>query len=294
MKQTPFQDLLQAQQLSNGIPKIIHQTWKTAIVPTHWRPSQQAWKQLHTTWTYYFWTDETIAMFIQAYYPEHYTFFMQLEYPIQRVDLFRYFVLREFGGVYSDLDIMPVKSIDLYLSTCPGNIFLVHSANATGTFTNALMASCKSTSAKLFWTQMIEHVLNYPNDVTEIACSTVKHLHIMTSTGPLALTKVAKHTNQGISVLPRKVWNPFDLSLAGNIEFQQDAYNAHESIVRILHGSSWHSWDSTLISFLHSYKTVLAILLGLLCIRYFMDSELKSIVLHNIVARFKRLRHRVA
>ena len=44
----------------SGIPKIIHQTWKTKEVPEKWKKSQEEWQRLHPDWLYILWTDEDI------------------------------------------------------------------------------------------------------------------------------------------------------------------------------------------------------------------------------------------
>ena len=54
---------------------------------------------------YMLWTDETSREFIETYYPYHLHMFDSYEYPIQRADSIRYFVLHHFGGIYMDLDI---------------------------------------------------------------------------------------------------------------------------------------------------------------------------------------------
>lgn len=42
----------------NPIPNIIHQTAKTAEIPSKWRLSQQGAKNLHPDWEYCLWTDK--------------------------------------------------------------------------------------------------------------------------------------------------------------------------------------------------------------------------------------------
>lgn len=249
--------------LPNGVPKVIHQTWKTKDVPAHWRASQESWKAHHKTWTYLLWTDSDIKAYIQTARPAAWSLFEKLEWPIQRVDLFRYFVLYDFGGLYVDLDIMARGPIDVPLGQSFGDIFLVHSANTPSHYTNALMASTLRPSAKRFWSSMVAHVESWPTKLSEkVLGHALRHLQIMMSTGPMALTKVANESLEAITVLPQRRWNPFDLSVAGDLEEQV----SEEALVNILSGSSWHDVDSQAISLLHVYKwplIAIAILLGL-------------------------------
>jgi mannosyltransferase OCH1-like enzyme len=179
------------------------------------------------------------------------------------VDLFRYFVLYDFGGLYVDLDIMARGPIDVPLGQSFGDIFLVHSANTPSHYTNALMASTLRPSAKRFWSSMVAHVESWPTKLSEkVLGHALRHLQIMMSTGPMALTKVANESLEAITVLPQRRWNPFDLSVAGDLEEQV----SDEALVNILSGSSWHDVDSQAISLLHVYKwplIAIAILLGL-------------------------------
>ncbi|KAN0095421.1 glycosyltransferase family 32 protein [Hyaloscypha variabilis] len=93
------------------IPKIIHQTYKTADnIPEHWRAGQQAVKELHSDWEYKFWTDEDAHSFISAHYPSFLPTYDSYAHPIQRVDALRYFLLYHYGGIYLDLDIAPYRS----------------------------------------------------------------------------------------------------------------------------------------------------------------------------------------
>ena len=75
---------------SGGIPRIIHQTWKTYdAIPETFRPWIESWIQLNSDWEYWFWTDDDIRAFIAAVYPDYLALYEA--YPGQgyRVDFFR-------------------------------------------------------------------------------------------------------------------------------------------------------------------------------------------------------------
>ena len=86
------------------IPKIIHQTWKTATIPKRWQSWVESWKRYHPEWDYRFWTDEDCRDFVAGEYPDFLTTYDGYPYQIQRVDAFRYLVLHHQGGVYADMD----------------------------------------------------------------------------------------------------------------------------------------------------------------------------------------------
>lgn len=59
-----------------------------------------------------FWTDTKNRELIRSRFP---WFLAQYDaYPnnIQRADAIRYFILYEFGGIYADMDLMPLRSLE--------------------------------------------------------------------------------------------------------------------------------------------------------------------------------------
>ena len=65
----------------NGIPLIIHQTWKTNEVPEKWKEPQESWtnqsviyplKRKYNEFVYMLCTDEMLDKFIKEQYPWFY------------------------------------------------------------------------------------------------------------------------------------------------------------------------------------------------------------------------------
>ena len=93
------------------IPRILHQTWKDAAVPIAFSRYMESWKQFHPGWEFRFWTDADLAELVASRYPECRDLFHSYPKPIMRADLGRYLVLREFGGVYADIDAEALANI---------------------------------------------------------------------------------------------------------------------------------------------------------------------------------------
>lgn len=70
------------------------------------------WRELHPDWDVRLWTDASMREFVAAEYPDFVAAYDGYPHPIQRADSFRYLVLNRLGGVYSDLDVEPYKSIN--------------------------------------------------------------------------------------------------------------------------------------------------------------------------------------
>ena len=95
------------------IPKIIHQTYKDQNLPRDYRDCQQQIQKLPPDWSYRFWSDDAMREFIKKEYPGYYDAFYRLPRHIMRVDMFRYFLMYHFGGLYADLDYYMIRPFDL-------------------------------------------------------------------------------------------------------------------------------------------------------------------------------------
>eukprot|EP00658_Telonema_sp_P-2_P023128 TRINITY_DN19260_c0_g1_i3.p1 TRINITY_DN19260_c0_g1~~TRINITY_DN19260_c0_g1_i3.p1 ORF type:complete len:470 (+),score=69.49 TRINITY_DN19260_c0_g1_i3:166-1575(+) len=98
------------------IEKIIHQTYKTRDnLPAAWNATPAVWQQMHPGWKYMFWTDVTMREFVSKEYPWFLGTFDSYEFPIQRADAIRYLAIHHYGGMYADMDLQPLQSIEPYL-----------------------------------------------------------------------------------------------------------------------------------------------------------------------------------
>jgi mannosyltransferase OCH1-like enzyme len=96
------------------IPKIIHQTYKvTSPLPEVYATCQSTILELHPDFEYKFWTDEDMFDEIKTNFPLYYEAFMALPRMIMRIDMFRYFLMYQYGGLYVDLDYMMFKPFDM-------------------------------------------------------------------------------------------------------------------------------------------------------------------------------------
>ncbi|KAH3758943.1 glycosyltransferase family 32 protein [Pelomyxa schiedti] len=87
-----------------GIPNLVHNTWKDANLPTAFARASGSWKSCTKGHTM-LWTDEDNRRLIAEKFDWFLEDYDAYRYPIQRVDAARLFILYEYGGIYSDLDI---------------------------------------------------------------------------------------------------------------------------------------------------------------------------------------------
>lgn len=94
------------------IPHIIHQTSKTTCVVQETEEYIQSFVSKNPEWQYYFWTDSSARKLIADKYSELLHVWDNVSRGVKRGDILRYVVLYEFGGVYADIDVENLRSLD--------------------------------------------------------------------------------------------------------------------------------------------------------------------------------------
>jgi mannosyltransferase OCH1-like enzyme len=219
---------------------------------------------LHGDWEYKLWTDEDNLRLIREYFPEYLELFMDFEYDIQRADFIRYAILYKYGGLYSDLDIVPLRAFtsdtfkgvvsDVYLMK--NNSYLT-SDISLGTITNALMISKVNS---ILWLKVMKEVeFRFRNpDWSWVS----KHNNVINITGPVMLHYVVTNYDYPVAILPTNitlssVCDPFGST------------RGEKPHVMSIEGQSWNSIDTKCINFVFcNLKIILFIVF--LCIVYFI------------------------
>lgn len=100
--------------------KIIHQIWydlgKGKDVPEKYKEYQKTWIVKHPEWKYILWTEEIGDEFMKTYYNQYYDAYKNVKYPIMKIDILRYCILEQYGGMYVDIDYKCLTGLDDYLS----------------------------------------------------------------------------------------------------------------------------------------------------------------------------------
>jgi len=95
------------------IPQIIHQTYKNHNLPETYKMCQTEIKRLHPDFEYRFYTDEDMDRLMKTEFSEYYDKFNELPRIIMKIDMFRYFLMYKYGGLYTDMDYLMFKPFDL-------------------------------------------------------------------------------------------------------------------------------------------------------------------------------------
>ncbi|KAG9241071.1 nucleotide-diphospho-sugar transferase [Calycina marina] len=217
------------------IPKIIHQTYINDSIPIQWKAGQQACIDLHPDYEYKLWTDAKSRAFIAENYSWFLKTFDNYQYPIERADSIRYFILSHFGGTYIDLDDGCARSLDPLLSYPAWVRFTV----PTGISNDAM----GSVVGHPFFTKTIKSLQHYDRNWL------MPYITVMYSTGPLFLSVVWKQymnterpPEDHVRILMPK------------------EYKGHDwSFFEISKGSSWHGKDAQTIFWMGKHWLLLTV-----------------------------------
>lgn len=98
-----------------ALPQIIHQMWlpNWLQVPAVVRHTRAEWCRLNPTWAYQFWGFREVDDLIRRKYPKLKGVWLKLsdERVIKMADFARLVVLHQKGGIYADMDLLPVLPI---------------------------------------------------------------------------------------------------------------------------------------------------------------------------------------
>ena len=230
-----------------NIPKKIIQVWvgSDASIPEYYGTSLES-IQKHMVWNgweYRLLKEPEITEFIAREYPDFLDTYTRFTYDIQRADAIRPLWLNRHGGLYLDMDFEILAPLDA-LFTSNNDSFFLPSQNRDvfhSAFTNAIMASKPNNPIMQSYIQRMK----LPPKPWAIG----KHLEVMNTTGPNALSKTLAKSDQVFGTLPTTLLTPCSIC---NVD-SCNKHN-HDKLMRQLTGKSWHALDSTFYNFIFCYK----------------------------------------
>lgn len=96
------------------IPKIIHQIWiGNRKIPKKLQKYQQTWIDKNPEWEYKLWGNEEVKNYIFVNEDLKFLFAQPLTLG-ERVDVLRYDILYQYGGIYADCDCICIKPFDVF------------------------------------------------------------------------------------------------------------------------------------------------------------------------------------
>lgn len=207
------------------IPQIIHQVWytipgKSGKMPVVWQESVNEWQRLHPGWQYILWNNEMGRKFIEEKEPHFLPYYLAFKYEIQRIDAIRYVFLKHIGGIYCDLDVVPLADISQHIkSNAPAQF--IFDEKFPNICRNDFMVSDKTSD---IWDICINLMKN-----PKPFWAHTKTFKVISTTGPLMLAKAINMTDNDVGRLPHRF----------------NHMGSHpKKILKALEGRSWNGWDS--------------------------------------------------
>ncbi|KAH8672365.1 nucleotide-diphospho-sugar transferase [Ilyonectria robusta] len=217
----------------NKIPRILHQTSATEIIPDKWIHLQKSCKETYSEFEYKHWTDELARDFIAAEYPWFVDTWDNYAFPIQRADAIRYFVLHEYGGIYLDMDTLCNETIPFHLLESDGEAHhaVFKSTTPTGVSNDLMISSPRHPAFKT----ALDNLLFY-NEITRFWAPLLPHAAIMVGSGPFFLTMSVKNY-----LLQRPAPPASSVQVVNATELAP--------YITDLEDSSWHHGDTSTLMF---------------------------------------------
>jgi mannosyltransferase OCH1-like enzyme len=185
------------------IPKLIHQTAKTADLDARSRRLQKIVRDLHPDWTYRLWTDADNDAFVRTEYPDFHAAFTALPKNIMRADVIRYLLMDRLGGMYLDVDYEMLRPFDLlhYSAVIPWE-----SDDVPGKFKQQL--------GNAFFAAMPGHpFFRRVIDVLQSRGPLPPDADVLSATGPVFLTELYRamtpQQQAEVYTADRKLFNPY-------------------------------------------------------------------------------------
>ena len=190
------------------IPKIIHHIWMGGkAIPEMNIQCANSIKQVNHDFEYRLWKDEEINSLIQSEFSEYYEAFNKLPRMIMKIDMFRYFLMYKFGGLYTDMDYMMFKPFDLldYAIVIPSN-----RESATGEpqcLGNCIFASVPNHP---FWKSLMDSLFTIDRTAVDYKNDNTIDQNIL-GTGPMFvydMWKTYSRNNNDIFIPRRRLFHP--------------------------------------------------------------------------------------
>lgn len=246
----------------NGLPKIVHTTWKTRFLREAWKEASTDCRFINDGFVFCHWTDNDLDMFVAAEYPELLETYLLYPYSIQRADLGRYLLLHKFGGFYRDVNIgceVPLEHLYLnesskhrrrtnYFSSrsIPFKVLLIE-GNPFGKAGDFLA----SVPGHLFFGHIIEQLKHRPSRYG------LPYLDVMLGTGPLFLGEAYSSFVE-------------DLSVKESIKDEILVMRDYGNYFYFIEGGTWHCKDGKFMWWLFQKKVTVVVVVLVLLVVFFV------------------------
>ena len=201
---------------SNNIPKLIHQIYfdlggGKLENNKLFKKSSDMFKKMKG-YEYKLWDEESSERLIREDFGDRiYKFYKRLRYDIQRLDFVRLCILYKYGGIYFDLDMIPLKKSLKKL--VKNREFVFHNIRYIkpnySYIENDIMGSVKG---KRFWLELIEYCMSeYKRKERMNIYNVWKGRFVLQTTGPKLISRFVRTYYPEITPLERVVYTKWNI-----------------------------------------------------------------------------------
>ena len=219
-----------------NISKFIHITWRNSELNENQSYIYNKWKKLHPNYIVKLWTDKNNKEFINTYYPEYVNDFNRFPKIIQKIDLIRLLYLYHYGGIYTDIDVLPFKNFTPLLN-CGKKIILgtEHNQHAKTHKLNKIISNSVMIAEKKH-----PFILKLIQVLIENSYLNIKKINdILNTTGPFVVNRVYDNyfDKSDILLLDFKYFNPLSVDELDNNKYNN--YIKYSFAAHLFVGSWW-------------------------------------------------------
>lgn len=223
--------------------QILHITWKNNELPEKYKFIIDQWKITNPQLDIRFYTDEDNSRFIENYFPQFKEVLDRFEKKIMKLDFIRLLYLYEFGGIYSDIDVLPLKNISKILDLNDVVICEEDRRNGKNFGVDYILSNAVIISKPK--ADFIGYLIDSIVEMSKKIPSNVDNTSVLNFTGPLFFNNQHKSYDHKdtVTILDSTYFNPMNLNdlmeskISKNIEFS--------FLVHLYDGSWWQSNWST-------------------------------------------------
>lgn len=185
--------------------KIIHQIWFNLgngdNIPDKYKIFQSSWISYHPKWKYILWNEKMGDDFMKKYYNKYYDMYINVKYPIMKIDILRYCILHKYGGLYADIDYKCLNNFDSYIeSKNDKNIFINNTPKSMYDYfkksiSNSLLIS--RNEKDIFWILVLDECKRR----IETYNKTYYIWYVVSTTGPILLNDILVYVKNNNSAL---------------------------------------------------------------------------------------------
>jgi len=222
-------------------------------IPSKYKDAQESWKKNHPGYSFTVWDEADLEKLI------HGTFWTLLINKcttlIQRADIYRCAVLEKEGGVYVDMDMYAIKSIEpllMELDLLESDIAIGQTSFYGTPFFHSLLAVnnawISARKHSMFWRTKYFPLVLYSLHQCTLLDMLSPVFHVLKTAGPSAWTKLAKDSKEFVKILPQEYF--YSLKKVKKSFLSKDDIELLKPLSYGYHrqDSGWmKSWESILI-----------------------------------------------